>query len=92
MEDLAHHPSIKKMTDVEKPSAIPDHRGSLLSPGRSPVRGGHDWCQAHQHMGSAPRLTLVSHTFTPLMLGLPSKRKLLMVWTHDMAQLWMASM
>lgn len=98
MEDLAHHPSIRKMTYVEKPSAIPDHRGSLLSPGRSPVHSGQepcaqwDWCQAHQHIGSAPHLNPASHTFTPLVLGPPSKRKPLMVWTHDMAQLWMANM
>lgn len=57
MEDLAHHSSIRKMTDVQKPSAIPDHRGSLLSPGRRLVHGGHEWCPAHQHIGSAPRLT-----------------------------------
>lgn len=56
------------------------------------MHGGHDWCQAHQHIGSAPHLTPVSHTFTSLVLGPPSKRKPLIVWTHDMAQLWMASM
>lgn len=92
MEDLAHHPSIRKMTDLEKPSAIPGRRGSLLSPDGSPVYAGHDWCQAHQHIGSAPCLTPVSHTFAPLVLRPPSERKPLMVWTHDMAQLCMASM
>lgn len=83
MENLAYHPSITKMTHVEKPLATPGHCCSLLSASRSPLHGEYCWCCAH--IGPAPYLTPAPHTFIPLLLGPRSKDKPMMVWTHGSA-------